>query len=180
AAARAGESSVSQPDVVLRDLGWDASVEALDLLRDGVNDLGDPEARGVPVLVLLNETDGASEVWSAGVRGMLQRDAGPDRVAAALKAAEAGLVALDPLFTAGLMPTGQAPDDGPPIEALTPREHEVLQLLAEGLPNKAIARRLNISEHTVKFHVNAILGKLAASSRTEAVVRATRAGLIVL
>jgi DNA-binding NarL/FixJ family response regulator len=57
---------------------------------------------------------------------------------------------------------------------------EVLQLLAEGLPNKTIAYRLGISEHTVKFHVNAILGKLGAQSRTEAVVRATRLGLILL
>jgi DNA-binding NarL/FixJ family response regulator len=56
----------------------------------------------------------------------------------------------------------------------------VLQLLAEGLANKAIAQRLQVSEHTVKFHVNAILGKLNASSRTDAVVRATRLGLIIL
>ncbi|MBI1880571.1 MAG: response regulator transcription factor, partial [Chloroflexi bacterium] len=63
---------------------------------------------------------------------------------------------------------------------LTPRELEVLQLLAEGLPNKAIARRLDISDHTVKFHVNAILSKLSAQSRTDAVVRATRLGLILL
>ena len=56
----------------------------------------------------------------------------------------------------------------------------MLQLVAEGLANKAIARELEISEHTVKFHLNAIMGKLGASSRTEAVVRATRAGLILL
>jgi len=56
----------------------------------------------------------------------------------------------------------------------------VLQLLAEGLPNKAIALRLDISDHTIEFHVNAILGKLGAQSRTEAVVRATRLGLIIL
>ena len=57
---------------------------------------------------------------------------------------------------------------------------EVLQLLAEGLPNKSIAQRLGISEHTVKFHVNAILGKLGAQSRTEAVILATRLGLVLL
>ena len=56
----------------------------------------------------------------------------------------------------------------------------MVQLLAEGLPNKAIAKRLGVSDHTIKFHVNAILGKLGAQSRTEAVVRATRLGLIVL
>jgi two-component system nitrate/nitrite response regulator NarL len=67
-----------------------------------------------------------------------------------------------------------------PTEELTAREREVLQLLAEGLPNKAIAARLTISEHTVKFHVNAILTKLGVQSRTEAVVRAVRLGLIML
>jgi two-component system nitrate/nitrite response regulator NarL len=72
------------------------------------------------------------------------------------------------------------PLPGLPVEDLTPRELEVLQLLAEGLPNKAIGLRLSISEHTVKFHVNAILGKLGAQSRTDAVVRATRLGLIIL
>ena len=66
------------------------------------------------------------------------------------------------------------------IEPLTPREIEVLHLLAEGMTNRAIAQRLEISEHTVKFHVNAILGKLGAQSRTDAVVRATRLGVILL
>ncbi|HZY06001.1 MAG TPA: response regulator transcription factor, partial [Anaeromyxobacteraceae bacterium] len=65
-------------------------------------------------------------------------------------------------------------------EPLTPRELEVLGLLAEGLPNKAIAARLGISEHTAKFHVNAILGKVGAESRSEAIVRAARLGLVVL
>ena len=63
---------------------------------------------------------------------------------------------------------------------MTTRELAVLRLVAEGLPNKTIAVRLGISEHTVKFHVNAILGKLGVASRTEAVVRATRLGLIFL
>jgi two-component system nitrate/nitrite response regulator NarL len=65
-------------------------------------------------------------------------------------------------------------------EPLTPREHEVLQLVAEGLPNKTIADRLHISEHTVKFHINALMGKLGAQSRTEAVVRASRLGILLL
>ena len=66
------------------------------------------------------------------------------------------------------------------IEALTDREIQVLQLIAEGLANRAIAHRLGISEHTVKFHVNSILDKLRVQSRTEAVVKATRAGLILI
>ncbi len=66
------------------------------------------------------------------------------------------------------------------IEDLTPREREVLGLLAEGLSNRAIAGRLGISEHTAKFHVHIILGKLGTQSRTEAVVQAARLGLITL
>jgi len=71
-------------------------------------------------------------------------------------------------------------DNDEPQEALTPREVQVLELLAEGLPNKAIAARLNISDQTVKFHVSAICGKLGAANRTEAVRRAVRRGLITL
>ena len=65
-------------------------------------------------------------------------------------------------------------------EPLTPREIQVLELLAEGLPNKAIARRLGISDQTVKFHVSSISGKLGAANRTDAVRRAVRRGLITL
>ena len=65
-------------------------------------------------------------------------------------------------------------------EPLTPREVQVLELLAEGLPNKAIASRLDISDQTVKFHVSAICGKLGAANRTDAVRRAVRRGLITL
>jgi DNA-binding NarL/FixJ family response regulator len=65
-------------------------------------------------------------------------------------------------------------------EPLTPREIEVLELLAEGLPNKAIATRLSISDQTVKFHVSSISGKLGARNRTDAVRRAVRRGLITL
>ena len=73
-----------------------------------------------------------------------------------------------------------APEVPVASELLTARELQVLALLAEGLANKAIAARLGISDHTVKFHVNAILGKLGAESRTEAVTRAARAGLLIL
>ena len=72
-------------------------------------------------------------------------------------------------------------EDGPFVEeALTPREVQVLELLAEGLPNKAIAERLGISDQTVKFHVSSISGKLGAANRTDAVRRAVRRGLIAL
>lgn len=74
----------------------------------------------------------------------------------------------------------QETSDSALVEALTPREREVLELLAEGLSNKDIGRALGISEHTAKFHVNALLGKLDAQTRTEAVVRALRLGLLHL
>jgi DNA-binding CsgD family transcriptional regulator len=72
------------------------------------------------------------------------------------------------------------PGDETSAEPLTAREHQVLDLLAEGLPNKAIAGRLGISDQTVKFHVASICGKLGAANRTEAVRRAVRRGLITL
>jgi DNA-binding NarL/FixJ family response regulator len=76
---------------------------------------------------------------------------------------------------------GHGDDDGPDvIEALTPREVQVLELLAEGLPNKAIADRLSISDQTVKFHVSSISAKLGAANRTDAVRRAIRRGLITI
>ena len=71
-------------------------------------------------------------------------------------------------------------DDERPVEALTPREHEVLVLLADGVGNRELAVRLGISEHTVKFHLSAIFGKLGATTRTDAVRRALRFGLIDL
>jgi DNA-binding CsgD family transcriptional regulator len=90
---------------------------------------------------------------------------------------------------AGSAPTGlgrrdrpwSAPDEEAGFdEPLTPREIQVVELLAEGLPNKAIARRLGISDQTVKFHVSSIAGKLGAANRTDAVRRAVRRGLITL
>jgi DNA-binding CsgD family transcriptional regulator len=79
-----------------------------------------------------------------------------------------------------LLPTPARAVPAPPAQPLTPREIEVLGMLAEGLGNKTIARRLGISEHTVKFHVGSILAKLDASSRTEAVTLGARRGLIML
>ena len=75
---------------------------------------------------------------------------------------------------------GDSGADEVPAEPLTPRELEVLELLAEGLPNKAIAARLGISDQTVKFHVAAICGKLGANNRTDAVRRAVRRGIVAI
>ncbi|UCC65455.1 MAG: response regulator transcription factor [Anaerolineae bacterium] len=165
------ELDVYRPDVLVWDLGWDPAL-ALDRLAD----LSDGH---LPVVALLADDAYAAEAWLAGARGLLLRDTDPDSLATALQAVTQGLVVLDPSLSAALLSVSDRMPGGL-FEELTARELEVLQLLAEGLPNKAIAQQLSISEHTVKFHVNAILGKLSAQSRTEAVVRATRLGLIVL
>ncbi len=143
---------------------------------DFAEPLRDLAAR-LPVVALLSSEAQAAQALAAGARGAVFRDAPLDRLQAALHAAARGLVALD----AGLAPSVfRAAPAGAIDEPLTPRELEVLALLAEGLANKVIAARLGISEHTAKFHVNAILGKLGAESRSEAIVRAVRLGLVAL
>jgi DNA-binding NarL/FixJ family response regulator len=87
-------------------------------------------------------------------------------------------VLMTPRAWGRLVPVTQAVADEPMLEQLTPRERSVLVLLADGLPNREIARELEISEHTVKFHLASIFGKLGASSRTDAVRRGLRLGLI--
>jgi DNA-binding NarL/FixJ family response regulator len=157
------------PDLLVWDLGWDPA-PALDRLS---------ELAGISAVVLLADPTFAADAWDAGARGLLSRDADVASLMAAMAAVSEGLVALDAALAVALLPSrGRAPL--PLLEELTPRELEVLQLLAEGLPNKTIGHRLGISEHTVKFHVNSIMGKLDAQSRTEAVVQATRLGLILL
>jgi DNA-binding NarL/FixJ family response regulator len=159
------------PDVIVWDLGWDAEAS---LAR-----MGGLDDAGLPVIGLLSSEDAAASAWNAGARGLILRQTEPDPLVAALRAAALGLVVLDPaLAEAALVMPGDPPAD--PGALLTPRETDVLRLLAEGLANKAIAQRLDISEHTVKFHVNALLRKLDAQSRTEAVIEATRRGLILL
>jgi two-component system, NarL family, nitrate/nitrite response regulator NarL len=171
---------VYRPNVLLWDLSWqpDSAIERLAVLVESTP----------PVAVLLPDEGRVAEVWASGARAILRRDADPGQVAAALRALMQGLGVVDGSFAAALAHPGELPilktwDDrqtDPLIEELTPRELAVLRLVAEGLPNKTIAVKLGISEHTVKFHINAILGKLGVASRTEAVVRATRLGLIFL
>jgi DNA-binding NarL/FixJ family response regulator len=123
-----------------------------------------------------------SEALRAGVRAILPSDIPSDQLVAGLEAAAAGLVVLHPAEVDSMFPAAQ-PASSPLaelMEPLTPRESEVLQMLASGLPNKEIAARLTISEHTVKYHVASILGKLGAVSRTEAVTLGIRRGLVLL
>jgi two-component system, NarL family, nitrate/nitrite response regulator NarL len=170
----AGESSAASfpaeagdADVVLWDLG------------PGSPDPWRPGEGGLPwpVVVVIDDPQRVAEALGAGARGILSREAEPGRLAAALHAAAAGLVVVDESFVPALAP---ARPRGELAEPLTPREQEVLGLLAEGLSNRRIAGQLGISEHTAKFHVNAILGKLGAQSRSEAIVQGARLGLIVL
>jgi two-component system nitrate/nitrite response regulator NarL len=131
------------------------------------------------VVVLVPDEEIAAEALAAGALGVLPREAGPGRIAAALRAAARGLVVLDDELAAALLRPRPAASSAL-VEALTARELEVLQRLSEGLSNKEIGSRLGISESTAKFHVNAIAGKLGANGRTDAVVRAARLGLILL
>ena len=123
-----------------------------------------------------------AEMLRAGIRGVLPSDISPEQLIAALEAAAAGLIVMHPAGVEAMFPPIE-PASRPPAELteiLTPRESEVLQMLASGLANKEIAARLAISEHTVKFHVASILGKLGAGSRTEAVSIGIRRGLVLL
>jgi NarL family two-component system response regulator YdfI len=122
------------------------------------------------------------EALRNGVRAVLPSDIPPDQLVAALEAAAAGLTVMHPAEAGVLFPAAETASR--PLaelaEPLTQRENEVLQMLASGLANKEIATRLKISEHTVKFHVASILGKLGAASRTEAVSLGIRRGLVLL
>jgi len=123
-----------------------------------------------------------SEALRAGVRAVLPSDISPEQLIAALEAAAAGLIVMHPTEVDAMFPAAEL--SSRPLadlaEELTPRESEVLQMLANGLANKEIATRLSISEHTVKFHVASILGKLGAGSRTEAVSLGIRRGIVLL
>lgn len=139
-----------------------------------------PLPRPVPVVLLTAE---AQPSWTldavrAGVRAILPRDATQEQILGAVLSAAGGLAVVDPadletLAGASVQPVADGPD-------LTPRELEVLRMIAEGAANKAIAWKLGISEHTVKFHVASILSRLGAGTRTEAVTIGIRRGLILL
>jgi NarL family two-component system response regulator YdfI len=158
-----------RPDVVL------ASVPPDDL---------SPPANGYrPAIVLLSgETriPWTLDLFRHGVRAILPPDASADAILAAVESAAAGLAVLDP---DDLEPHLESAAPTPVLaetDPLTPRELEVLRMMADGAANKNIAWQLGISEHTVKFHVASILAKLHAGSRTEAVTAGLRRGLILL
>lgn len=164
------------PDVVLA--GWDPGNP------DDLASLAGQAAAATP-LVLIGDMPAPRELQAAlraGVRGFLLADTAAEDLSTALHSAYHGLLVLDPLLARTLATAAQpgAVEAETAGETLTDREKEILELMALGLPNKTIAHRLSISEHTVKFHVGSVMAKLGATSRTEAVTRAVRQGLLAL
>jgi two-component system, NarL family, response regulator YdfI len=165
--------------------------DAIIFERRGVEDeilllLAGREDAYVPGIVLLVESptgDFVREAIEGGIRAVLPRDATSAEIFAAAEAAAAGLVALDlASFDAALSvrTNGARGIHGITVQSLSPREIEVLRMMAEGLSNKEIASRMKLSEHTVKFHISSIFTKLDVSSRTEAVTLGVRLGLVPL
>jgi NarL family two-component system response regulator YdfI len=176
--ALGSELSDAQADVLLVDAMGEPPEAIIESLVD--SDL----AAEIPIVVLAEPSSpaGAAQALHAGIRALLPNEIPTDQLLAALQAAAAGLVVLHPAEVPAAFPVS-APASQPLAELpepLTRREREVLQMLAAGLANKEIAARLNISDHTAKFHVAAILGKLGASTRTEAVALGIRRGLVLL
>jgi DNA-binding NarL/FixJ family response regulator len=129
-----------------------------------------------PIVLLSPEPDLTilNRLRQTGAGAFLSTTASADQILLAIKSVAVGLRVFDGALTT------QPPDDEQLVEQLTHRESEVLRLLADGLNNRDIAARMNISEHTIKFHIRSILAKLGAATRTEAVTRGLRSGLIEL
>ena len=157
----------------------DASDSAVEDLFEALQETG--VARETPVILLLPGASPDSHALRLGVRGILPPSPEPQQLAAALQAVVRELVVLHSEEGSRIRPAaGRTAPAEELTEPLTPREREVLRLLASGLGNKEIAAKLKISEHTAKFHVASILGKLGAASRAEAVSIGMRNGLILL
>jgi len=184
---RAGVSSLLEQlgsiDVVDRDRAevalWDAGVDAGKTLAR----LAELRTLTMPVVAVVGDASHVAPALAAGARGVVLRDQVGPGIHAALAAVRSGLTVMDTALATSLVPTQLVRSEGTPGKGrgeLTEREKQVVQLLSEGLSNKLIADRLGISDHTAKFHVNGVMMKLGASTRTEAVVEAMRRGLIRL
>lgn len=140
-------------------------------------------APGMGVVFLGGSVQAGAQGADGAPRGYLTRDASPEEIVSAVRSVAQGLTVIDPARLPELLQAATGPRAEPPLvpeETLTPREQEVLQLMAAGLPNKTIAVQLGISDHTAKFHVSSVLAKTGAASRTEAVTTAARRGLLLL
>ncbi|PRP90394.1 response regulator transcription factor [Enhygromyxa salina] len=140
----------------------------------------DDELEAPPVVAIISETTDPMPLLAAGVRGLLDVNVDIGRLRATILATQLGLSVLDEDPADAIVAAWSPPDRPPANERLTPREQDVLERVAEGLSNRAIGEALGISAHTVKFHVDALLDKLTARSRTHVVVKAVREGLLRL
>jgi DNA-binding NarL/FixJ family response regulator len=168
----------AEPDAVLVDASGEHSGPALEAV------IASELAAETAMIVLLDHAPlgWVADALRAGVRGILPAALAADQLAAAIEAAIAGLFIVHPAELSAMLPAAATTSStvAELAEPLTPREREVLQMLASGLANKEIAAKLSISDHTAKFHVASILGKLGASTRTEAVALGIRRGLVLL
>ncbi len=171
------DEHAAETEVILLDATSVALDETLDALQQA------RLLRAAKLVLLIDQAspNSVNRAIRAGVRGILPAEVDAEQLAAALEAVVRGLVAIHPSEVQASRTAASANADFvEAVEPLTAREGDVLQMLSQGLGNKEIAARLKISEHTVKFHVASILGKLGASTRTEAVSVALRRGLILL
>jgi len=167
-----------QPEIVLLDLDSPSDESLSAAIQSGGALINSS------VMILTEDPESlAVDVLGSGLRAILPRYATPEEIIAAIQAAATGLVALHPeVFDSMLsrIRPGQQSELDPSGQILTPREIEVLRMIAEGLGNKEIASKLSISDHTVKFHISSIFAKLGASNRAEAVTLGIRHGLIMV
>jgi NarL family two-component system response regulator LiaR len=168
------EAEARRPDVVLMDLVM-PRLDGVGAMRELRRRL--PSAR-VIVLTSFADDDRLLPAIQAGAAGYLLKDADPQEVVRAVRAAHRGDALLDPSVAARLVDAIAQPPGTEPSKRLTPREQEVLALIARGMPNKLIARELGISEKTVKTHVGHVLAKLGVTDRTQAALQAVREGLV--
>jgi two-component system, NarL family, response regulator LiaR len=171
-----GDEAIEQarqlrPHVVVMDLLLPV-LDGMTATRTIRNEL--PETEVIALTSVLEQTS-VAEAIRAGAIGYLLKDAQAGEIRTAIKAAAAGQVHLSPQASTYLLSTVRTPEHPDP---LTPREMDVLRLLAQGHSNKEIARTLQLVEETVKFHVRHILAKLGVQSRTQAVLAAIRLGIV--
>jgi DNA-binding NarL/FixJ family response regulator len=169
-----------RPDIVLLDIrmpGTDG-LACLDQIKTG------PDPVAVVMVTLYDDRRYVLEAIRRGAAGYLLKEASTDEVISTIKSVANGQLAIDPeLLREALTSAAEAPEIGTPRQqaeaySVTPREHQVLRLVAEGLTNKEIGARLAISEDTVKKHVQNIIWKLRAADRTQAAIMAYRLGLL--
>jgi len=145
--------------------------------------LSDLDEDAPAVLLLTDDQNDAAQLIELPVWGVLSLDASPEELSAAVQALGEGLWTGSPALLGSFLerqPAFALEEGDPIVDPLTPREREVLQLAAEGLANKQIALSLEISEHTVKFHLSSLYTKLGVTSRTEAIRAGARRGWVVL